>query len=190
MTARSGSVMVQALAAAALTAGPGRAEVVEQHANGFFLRMTAPANAGWTQAYVAVGDVTHWWNGAHTYSGDAANLSLPLAVGACLCERLADGSTFEHGRVIAVTQQREVRLAAPLGPLNGKASKAELTFGWAPDARGGVMLTLTFEVEGAGLGAFADPVDQVMTDQFQRWVAWAPRVLLSASASQGTSPTQ
>lgn len=182
--------MILVLGAVTLTAGPGLAEVVERNANGFSLRMTAPANAGWTQAFVAVGDVPHWWNDAHTYSGDAANLSLPLAVGACLCERLADGSTFEHGRVIGVTQEREVRLAAPLGPLKGKASKAELTFGWAPDARGGVMLTLTFEVEGEGLGAFADPVDQVMTDQFQRWAGWAPRVLLSASAPQAPSRRQ
>ena len=190
MTARAGWVLVLVLGAAALTAGPGRAEVVQRHANGFALRMTAPADADWTQAYAAVGDVTHWWNGSHTYSGDAANLSLPLVVGACLCERLADGTTFEHGRVIAVTRQREVRLAAPLGPLNGKASKAELTFGWAPNARGGVMLTLTFEVEGEGLGAFAAPVDQVMMDQFQRWAAWAPRVLLSGSTPQGPSRTQ
>lgn len=190
MIARVVCVMGLVLCAAALAAGPGRAEVVQRHANGFSLRMTAPADAGWTQAYVAVGDVAHWWNGAHTYSGDAANLSLPLEVGACLCERLADGSTFEHGRVIAVIQQREVRLAAPLGPLNGKASKADLTFGWSPDARGGVMLTLTFEVEGEGLGAFADPVDQVMMDQFQRWAGRVPRALLSASAPQAQSRMQ
>lgn len=99
-----------------LTAPAARAEVVERQANGFSLRMSAPARAGWAQAYFAVGEPDSWWNGAHTYSGDAANLSLPLEVGACLCERLADGSIFEHGRVVSVTPHLEVRLDAPLGP--------------------------------------------------------------------------
>lgn len=40
---------------------------------------------------------------------------------------------------------------------------------------------MTFVVEGEGMGTFADPVDQVMTDQFQRWVAWAPRIRIMAA---------
>jgi hypothetical protein len=171
-----------AAAVLALTAPAARAEVVERQANGFSLRMSAPANAGWAQAYFAVGDPGNWWNGAHTYSGDATNLSLPLEVGACLCERLADGSIFEHGRVVSLTPQREVRLDAPLGPLKGKTARAELAFSWEPAERGTVVLTMTFVVEGQGVGSFADAVDQVMADQFQRWAAWAPRIRITASA--------
>ena len=187
MTARAGWVALL-LGLTVLGSGlavPARAEVIERHPDGFVLRVSAPVEAGRGQAFVSVGDVAHWWNGAHTYSGDSANLSLPLEVGACLCERLADGSIFEHGRVVSVTRQSEVRLEAPLGPLNGKASKAELTFSWEPAAGGTVILTLTFTVEGEGLGAFAGPVDQVMTDQFRRWAAWAPRMRLTASTPVG-----
>ena len=32
-----------------------------------------------------------WWDGQHTYSGDAKNLSLRAVPGGCFCERLADG---------------------------------------------------------------------------------------------------
>lgn len=164
-----------------LTATAAQAEVVERHANGFTLRMSAPVSAGWGQAFFAVGDVDHWWNAEHSYSGDAANLSLPLQVGACFCEAMPDGSNFEHGRVVAVDQRREVRLDAPLGPLKGLTTRADLVFSWNNTIGSDQVLTLTYVVEGEGLGAFADPVDQVLTDQFGRWAAWAPRIRLRAT---------
>lgn len=157
-------------------AGTSAAEVVERHDDGFTLRMSAPAGAGWGQAFLAVGDVQHWWNGEHTYSGDAANLSLPLEAGGCFCERLDDGSRFEHGRVIAVDARHGVQLEAPLGPLKGRATRASLAFGWNDTIGSDQILTLTYVVEGDGLGAMAEPVDQVLTDQFAHWVAWAPRI--------------
>lgn len=162
----------------ALTATGAQAEVVERHADGFTLRMSAPVAAGWAQAFFSVGDVDHWWNADHTYSGDAANLSLPLQPGACFCEAMPDGSTFEHGRIAAMDQRREIRLEAPLGPLKGLTTRADLVFGWNNTIGGDQVLTLTYVVEGEGLGAYADPVDQVLTDQFGRWAAWAPRVAL------------
>tara|TARA_R110002051_G_scaffold3150_2_gene16961 strand:+ start:243 stop:788 length:546 start_codon:yes stop_codon:yes gene_type:complete len=177
--------MLKAMIMAALLlpgAGVARAEVVERHPDGFTLRMSAPVNAGWGQAFLAVGDVPHWWNANHTYSGDAANLSLPLEPGACFCERLADGSAFEHGRVIAANARHEVRLEAPLGPLKDRATQAALTFGWNDTIGADQVLTLTYIVEGDGLGAMAGPVDQVLTDQFARWVAWAPSVHLTTRA--------
>jgi hypothetical protein len=167
-------------AALALFAEPAAAEVVERHADGFTLRMSAPVSVGWGQAFAAVGDVGRWWNPDHTYSGDAASLSLPLETGACFCERLGDGSDFEHGRVVAIDPRREVRLEAPLGPLNGRARSAALTFGWSNTIDGEAqVLTLTYVVEGEGLGALAEPVDQVLTDQFTRWTERAPRLLLT-----------
>lgn len=157
-------------------AGPAAAEVVARHADGFTLRMTASVNAGWGQAFLAVGDVPRWWNADHTYSGDAANLSLPLEPGACFCERLADGSTFEHGRVLDADARHGVGLEAPLGPLKDQATRASLTFGWNDTTGSDQILTLTYIVEGDGLGVMAGPVDQVLTDQFARWIAWAPRI--------------
>lgn len=157
---------------------PAHAEVTERHADGFTLRMSTSVNAGWGQAFFAVGDVARWWNAEHSYSGDAANLSMELRPGACFCEAMPDGTTFEHGRVVAIDQRREVRLDAPLGPLKGMATRADLVFGWNNTIGADQVLTLTYVVEGEGLGGFADPVDQVLTDQFQRWADWAPRIAL------------
>src|SRR5574338_1176391 len=40
-----------------------------------------------------------YWPKDHTWSGDAANLSLVPEAGGCFCERW-DGGSAEHGRVV------------------------------------------------------------------------------------------
>jgi hypothetical protein len=92
------------------------------------------------------------------------------AVGGCFCEALSDGSLFEHGRVTAVDDDR-LALNAPLGPLKGRATRADLTFSWpeGPSISGEVTgVVMSFVVEGPGLGAFADAVDGVMAGQHAR----------------------
>jgi hypothetical protein len=159
------------LVAAALVciATPASAEVVERRADGFTLRYAVNMETTAGDVVLAIESISQWWDGAHTYSGDASNLSLRLDTGACLCERLADGSSFEHGRVILLDDDH-LRLEAPLGPLKSRASKAELTFSWPDAGTTGVAVTMTFTVEGAGLGAMADGVDEVMQGQYERLI--------------------
>lgn len=151
-------------------AGPAGAEVVARHADGFTLRFAVPMETSAGDVVLALDNIGGWWDGAHTYSGDAANLSLSLDSGACFCEALPDGGAFEHGRVV-VLDDDHLALDAPLGPLKGRASRADLTFSW-PDAASGTMVTMTFIVEGPGLGALADPVDGVMAAQFERLIRY------------------
>jgi len=163
--------MIRALFAGltlSLLASGASAEVVSRTADGFVLRYETTLETTSGDALLAVGEVGRWWNGSHTYSGSAANMTLPLQVGACLCEALADGTTFEHGRVVALDPEAGVVLEAPLGPLKGRATQARLSFGWS-GANRGLTLLMTFVVEGPGLGAFAGPVDGVMSDQFARY---------------------
>ena len=155
------------LAATLALAAPVSAEVISRTADGFILREEKVVAATPAQAFAALGEVGQWWNGDHTYSGSGANLSLPLQVGACLCEALTDGTTFEHGRISALAPETGVTLEAPLGPLKSRASRAKLAFQWRLDGDR-LRLTMTYAVEGEGLGAFAGPVDGVMTDQFAR----------------------
>lgn len=155
---------------ALLAAAPAAAEVVERHADGFTLRFEAAIETSAGDIVLALNDIGGWWDGAHTYSGDAANLSLSLDRGGCFCETLPDGSIFEHGRV-GVRDDDHLALDAPLGPLRGRASKADLTFGW-PEAGTGTRLTLAYVVEGPGLGTMADPVNDVMDVQFNRLVRY------------------
>jgi hypothetical protein len=162
------SLVPAAVFALGLMAAPASAEVVSRTADGFVLRYETTLETTPEEAWVAVGEVGRWWNGAHTYSGAATNLTLPLTVGACLCEALADGTLFEHGRITVADPETGVLLDAPLGPLKGKATKAQLSLGWT-GANRGMRLVMTYVIEGPGLGALAGPVDGVMADQFARY---------------------
>ena len=143
------------------------AEVLEKDADHFVLRYSVGLETTPDDVYGAVGQIGRWWNPAHTYSGDAARLSLPLQVGACFCEALKDGATFEHGRMVEVDPGTGVLLDAPLGPLKGRATRADWSIGWSR-ANAGWELVMTYVVRGPGLGALAEPVDAVMNDQFGR----------------------
>ncbi len=154
-----------------LSAVPAAAEVVERHADGFTLRFEVAMETTPEDLLGSLGQIGKWWDGAHSYSGDAINMTLVMEPGGCFCEALADGVAFEHGRVVSVDPATGVRLNAPLGPLKGKTTRADLAFGWA-GAQGGQMVVMTFVVEGPGLGAFADPVDGVMGGAFARYVRY------------------
>lgn len=149
---------------------PVAAQIVDRHADGFTLRYADTVEVGRGDVAMAIESVSAWWDGDHTYTGSAANLSLDPRVGGCFCEAMPDGSKFEHGRVTALDDDRLV-LEAPLGPLKGMATRAELTFSW-PEAASvthdGTGVVMVFVVEGPGLGAFADAVDQVMRGQHAR----------------------
>ncbi|WP_420477833.1 hypothetical protein [Brevundimonas sp. FT23028] len=155
--------------ALALLASPAAAEVVERSADSFTLRYARSMETSAGDIVMALESIGDWWDSAHTYSGDASNLSIRLEPGACLCERLADGSFFEHGRVILLDDDH-LSLNAPLGPLKGRTSKAELTFSWPDAGATDVTVVMTFRVEGTGVGAWADGVDAVMQGQYARLI--------------------
>lgn len=160
------AVITAALAALG-AANTVAAEVVERDADHFVLRYALAMEAPAEDVRAAVGDIHRWWNPAHTYSGDSANLSLDLSPGGCFCERLKDGSTFEHGIVREADPETGVLLEAALGPLKGRAVMARWAFGWTGS---GGEVVMTYVVRGQGLGALADPVDRVMQDQYGRLI--------------------
>ena len=160
--------LIMAAAFAALCATPAAAEVVARTADGFTLRYAVGAEIAPGDIAPALQDLPEWWDSAHTYSGSAANLSLDLTPGGCWCEKLADGTDFDHGRTVSAEPDRFV-FNAPFGPLRGKTTKAELTVTW-PGADRGWTPTWTMVVEGPGIGAMADGVDAVMAAGYQRWL--------------------
>lgn len=153
--------------AALLIPGLAAAEVVDRGPDHFVLRHSVTLETATDDIRRAVGDVGAWWDGAHTYSGKASNMTLALTPGGCFCEAEVDGATFEHGRVASFDPETGVRLDAALGPLNGKATTADWSIGWT-GASGGQEVVMTYVVRGPGLGAWADGVDTVMTIQFNR----------------------
>ena len=59
-------------------ASPVTAEVKSVTATGFETVSIATIAAPPDRVYAALGEISRWWNSAHTFSKDAANLSIEL----------------------------------------------------------------------------------------------------------------
>lgn len=139
---------------------------------GFVVRLHRDVAATPHQVYQTMGQIGRWWNGAHTWSGDAANLSLELNAGGCFCERWGNNSVM-HGQVIFVLQDEMLRLQSSLGPLQQRAVNGVLTF-TTKVAAGKTALDLTYMVVGnanSGLDQIAPGVDKMLDEQLTRLVA-------------------
>jgi hypothetical protein len=53
----------------------------------------------------------------HTFSRNAANLSLELHAGGCFCERLKNDGSVQHMQVVYVAPGEALRLRGALDPL-------------------------------------------------------------------------
>ncbi len=150
-------------------AGEGRAEVKIAAPDAFQIVLVDRVGAPPAAVYAAIGRVERWWAPEHTYSGDAANLSLTMEPGGCFCERWKDGAV-EHGRAVMLMRDQVVRLSAALGPLQSKAVSGVLTFLLKTDD-GGTALTVGYRVNGSSASALdkdAPAVDGVLAAQVQR----------------------
>ena len=167
-------ILLTAAVAAMVVANGARAEVTATTDTGFTIVHKAKLTAPPARAYAALGEVGGWWDDAHTYSGKASNMTLPLEAGACFCERL-DGGGVEHGRVVLAMPGSTLRFEGALGPLQSEGVSATLTFDLKP-AGEGTELTLTYKVGGyhaQGVRQWAAPVDQVLGVQVARLAAYA-----------------
>ena len=160
--------LVIAASVARAIATPASAEVFEKHDDAFVLMFEAAVDRPPDAIIGAIGQLSQWWDSSHTYSGDADNLSLALMRDGCWCEAMPDGSMFEHGRVVTVTDSM-VGINAPFGPLKGVATKSDLVLTWRVE-QGVWTLRGIYVVRGPGTGAMAEPVDGVMQIQFDNLV--------------------
>lgn len=168
------SVRCAALLLALGGAASCMAETSAVSAGGFTVTHEREVKATPHQVFESIGQVARWWNGTHTWSGDAANLSLELTAGGCFCERWSGGSV-QHAVVVRVGRDRTVRLHGSLGPLQELGVNGVLTFDVAT-SDGKTILKTTYRVSGApsaGLEALAAPVDGVIGEQVGRLVGYA-----------------
>jgi uncharacterized protein YndB with AHSA1/START domain len=158
-------------------AAPAHAEVKQSWAAGFRLENRATVAASPDKVWAALGQVGKWWNGAHSYSGDGANMTMPLTPGGCFCEalpKLGPGAGVKHGEVVMVMPGQTLRIDAPLGPLQGEGVSAALTFTLKATAGGGTEVVETFNVGGARpeIVGYAAGIDGVVGEQLQRLKAY------------------
>ena len=131
-------------AALAITAQPAAAEVIASGETGFVVRHTAEASADPAQTWQALIAPQRWWNKAHTFSGDSANLYLDAQGGGCFCEKLplkagvpgARGGSVAHMRVVYADPGKALRMVGSLGPLQSEALTGTLTISLKPGGAG------------------------------------------------------
>lgn len=105
-------------------AGPAAAEVKSVTPNGFEVASIATIAAPADRVYAALGEVGRWWDPSHTFSRDAANLSMELRAGGCFCERLKDGGSVQHLQVVYAAPAKDCVCAARSARCRRRASTA------------------------------------------------------------------
>lgn len=162
-----------ALAAAIVLLTPGwiRANVADQSANGFTLKLTLNIQAVPDEVYRRiVRNVGDWWSPAHTFSGDAHYLTIDAKAMGCFCERLPNLGSARHMEVVTAAPGEKLVMIGALGPLQSMAATGSMTILLTPQP-GGTKLDVTYAVAGylpTGMNTWAAPADGVLTEQFTR----------------------
>lgn len=158
-------------AAAALAFGPAaQAEIVDRGETYVRMKTVQQIAAPPAKVYAAIGELGRWWDDEHTYSGKAANMTLPLTANGCWCETIPGGGSVRHGVVeLAWPEQGMVRIDAALGPLQDEGVRGALFFRLKPKD-GGTEVTITYNIGGARdfVTKGAEGVDMVLNVQWER----------------------
>ena len=175
---------------AMLAAVPAPAEVVHVEQNAFVVHEAADVAVPPAAVWAELVRPADWWDPAHTWSGDAANLTLKPEIGGCFCEvwmRAGNGvvlpASVRHMEVVAGEPYAMMRLSGGLGPLQGEAVAGTLTIRLAPAAGGHTALTWDYAVAGylsMGGPGIAPAVDHVLGGLIARLAARAARQPLPA----------
>lgn len=147
------------------------AEVRAGTGGSFTIHHEAVSKEPTAAAYQRFQDIASWWDGAHSYSGDAKNLSIDVSPGGCWCEKLPEDGFVEHMRAILAIPNKMLRFSGGLGPLQAVAASAVLTVSFMP-VEGGTKVVFHYVVvgsDGEKVGELGDPVDQVMGAALKRF---------------------
>ncbi len=160
----------------ATVAAPAFAKVEMQQADAFVTRDSVVVKADKRAVWLALISPSKWWNKAHTFSGDPANLTLMPNAGGCFCERIPEKDTasviglegsVEHMRVILSIPDQALRMHGNLGPLQSEPVNGVLTITMA-DAEGGTRIVFEYAVGGFmrfEVPVIAKAVDGVISQQ-------------------------
>ena len=170
---------VAGIAALTALAAPAQAEVTKSDEHGFVTRDVAVVTASPKDVWLALISPAKWWNPDHTWSGDAANLTLMPRAGGCFCERIPETpdpvratleGSAEHMRVIQAYPERALRMRGSLGPLQSEPVAGVLTISIS-ETEQGTRIVWEYVVGGYmryEVGTIAPAVDGVMSEQLAR----------------------
>lgn len=155
----------------ALTPGAGWGDVVASDRSGFQIRIERTVAIPADRVYAAFTEgVSGWWSSDHTWSGQAANLSMDLKAGRFI-ERLPNGGFCEHMRIVHHQPGEVLRMTGGMGPLQELGLDGAMTLRLTP-AGEKTRVELVYSVSGFAPGVLEQlpaGVDAVLTLQIDRF---------------------
>jgi len=161
-----GSLLLATFAAAA------NADVIAASSDHYTLRHESVSSLAPDALWNRLVHPETWWDPAHSYSGDAANLSLDLRAGGLWKEEW-DGGSVSHGTVLYVNPGEQLRLNAPFGPLQSIAVNVVWTITILPEGAGSRVIfdEVATGSDASDLDKIAGAVDRVKLEAMRRLVA-------------------
>lgn len=176
-------IALAALVLALATAGPARAELVQQAENGFVVQHSVTVSTDPDTSFAMLRTPAKWWDKDHTWTGNAENLYMDAQAGGCFCELIPNEATTESGapqrtlrgsvqhmQIVYVDPGKLLRLIGALGPLQSEAVTGALTFTLKP-VKGGTRISMDYVAGGfmrMKTSQIAPAVDAVMVAQLSR----------------------
>ena len=155
----------------ALLPNLARADVVDSASNGFTVKVSLSIQAAPEEVYrKLVDNIGDWWDPAHTFSGDAHNLSIDARAMGCFCEKLPNHGSLRHLEVVYAAPGKMLVFNGGMGPFQTMAATGAMRIQLAP-AAGGTRLEMTYAVAGyspAGMNTWAAPANTMLTETFTR----------------------
>lgn len=146
------------------------AEVSDKQPNGFSLYEKYQVKATPDKVYEAMIQPSRWWSSAHTFSGDAKNMTFDARAGGCWCETLPNGGSVLHMTIVNIAPGKLVRLRGALGPFQSTGMEGAMNIVLVPK-NGGTELRVVYNLGGfvaGGYGALPQSADGVLNLQFYR----------------------
>ncbi len=151
------------------------AKVASQSATGFVVTHETDVTLDPKAAYEAFVNIGAWWSGAHSYSGDAKNISIDAKAGGCWCETLPNGGSVRHMTVINAMPGAMLVFSGGLGPLQFMGVTGSMTIKFKAQGKS-THVTVVYAVGGYDTDNFKDistGVDGVIGDQIKRYASFA-----------------
>ncbi|OYY72549.1 SRPBCC domain-containing protein [Sphingomonas sp. 28-63-12] len=151
-----------------LLATPAYAEVLAVTPDSFDIEQSVTIDQPLPRVWDMLRNPQKWWDKAHTYSENSANLYLDGQATGCFCERLPGGGSVAHAQILYIQPPRMIRLSGALGPLQAEAVIGTLTFTLEAEGQGATRVTVSYVVGGhirGGAEAMAPTVDEVLAVQ-------------------------
>ena len=173
MTNRKGEAMKITALLMLIVPCIANADVIESDQQGFIIKIERTASADVKTSYQQFLNVGQWWNGDHTWFGDAENLSIEAKAGGCFCEKSGEKEVL-HMTVSYIEPMKEVRLIGGLGPLQMLGVHGGMSWKFKALDSTHTLITQQYHVIGyikGGMEGFATIVDTVQTIQIDSLIA-------------------